>query len=164
MRVFLMSILASHAWTLIGLFNEMPALALRLSFLELIGVTAYYLLFAFFEALVVWMIINLLSAVLPAGILRGEFLSKGSLLLFMTYLWIIPLFYNYRMLLYWPWGRSLWIVLYLLLLALIQLAFKLILDLPFKLRPAIERLAVLASIYLMFDLLALIVVSIRNLG
>jgi hypothetical protein len=162
-QFFLMCIFASHVWTILNFLHEIPALTLRLTALELVSVFSYFLTFALIEALVIWVIINLLSVILPPKILRDKFLAKASAILLMTYLWMIPLLRNFKTLLYWPRGRTLWFVLYLLLFFLIQYAFMKMPNLDRRITLIIEHLIVLSSVYVIFDFMAIIVILIRNI-
>jgi hypothetical protein len=145
------------------MLQEIPALKLRLSVSGILSLAAYILTFTLIEALLIWVIANILAVILPGVALREDYLGKGSMMVVMTYIWLLPLFRNFQMLLYWPVGRSLWIALFFLLLVLIQIAFMIIPELNRKLYPVIDRLAVLSGVYLLFDVAALLIIFVRNL-
>jgi hypothetical protein len=162
-RLLLMCVLASHLWAIPGLLNEVPALILRLSVWNLIGVISYYMLFTLCEAVFVWMALNLLGAILPDAIIQQQLLAKGSVLVLVTYLWLAPILHNFRMLLYWPVGAWLWVGLYVLLLLSVQLLFMRFPSLDRRIRAAIDRLVVLAAAYVILDILGIFVIFVRNL-
>jgi hypothetical protein len=163
-KLFSTTILITHLWSVVFFLREAPALLLRHSIGELVGIAAYYLMFTLIEAVLIWGCLSLMAVMLPRRVLRANLASRGSAVIIATYLWALPLFLNFRLILYTERGRLTWLIGYGLVLTLLCLLFIKYDDLDERISAVVGRFSVLSATYLLLDMVGVVVVLIRNLG
>jgi len=176
--LFLMCALPLHAWTMILAFRDLSWLTERTNAWDAVGVLCYGLLFALVESVLLFVVAGLLGFLLPKGWEPERRIGVMSVLVLVLSLWAIveQLYFlmNVRLpgWLVWMivWTRHpLW-VLYSVIPAVVTLSFAL----PVwrlmrglgglrRMGTAIERLGLLATFYLVFDVAAIAIVVTRNL-
>ncbi|NLE44267.1 MAG: hypothetical protein GX620_06065 [Chloroflexi bacterium] len=160
--VLSISVVVVHTWSIVNVLRETPALILRLSLWELLGVFAYTLAFALFESLLLPVALVILSMLLPASWFRTRFAAHGAAVVLVTAAWAVVAHYSPDASILS--GHALGIVLCTLSVAL-PLAF-------IHLKPAVARVArslaeratVLTWPYLLLDILGILIVLGRNLA
>lgn len=176
--LFLMCALPLHIWTLILAFRDLPWLTDRTNAWDAFGVMSYGLIFALAESVLLFLAFVLLGMLVPRSWEPDRRVHLLSAFVLILSLWamISQLFFLAGVRL--PDGiiallvgsaHPLWII-YGTLLALTGISF--LLPAWAALRPgkglralaaAVERLGLLAVLYLVFDAAALVIVVIRNL-
>lgn len=176
--LFLMCALPLHIWTLILAFRDLPWLTDRTNAWDAFGVMAYGLIFALAESILLFLVFLVLGMLVPKSWEPDRRVNLLSALVLILSLWamISQLFFlaNVRL----P-GPVLAVlvgsahplrVIYAALLVITGFSF--LLPAWAALRPgrglrtigaAVERLGLLAVLYLVFDAAAFVVVVIRNL-
>lgn len=152
-----------HVWAILNILVVLPAWALRLGLIELLGVTAYPLAFALMESLLSWLVLVGLSVLLPRRVMREEFVAQSAT--FFTVLAVISamlhispeMLFTYR----------------LFALVAVLLAFILALYMSYLAgrwqkyatftRSLLTRVSILSWIYIFLDLLAVAIILIRNI-
>lgn len=146
-----------HIWTTIVFLYNFPSLILKANLWQILGVLAYALVFALFESLLLFGFLVLLAAMLPRKAFLQRFVPMGTLLaLVITGL---ALLVNTQFMRENPWG---WLpvlagIVFGLLASLHQPA-----DGSFLSRLA-ERFTLIASLYILLDLSALLFLAASSL-
>ncbi len=175
-RLVLAAAFIIHFWGILQFLYRLPALRLSLPVSEILAVLAYVLSASLVETLLVSLAIAALAAALPRRVLRLHFLPAGTLLVYVSEVWVTAFHYLPTL------ARGiavLWqpanpLLLYLGVLGGIMLSYAaLVLRLPHLVRahPAlrqsveafVERAAPLSALFLLADLPAVFTVLIRNL-
>jgi len=79
LQLFLVCAFPIHVWAYINLFNDMPAMVLEMGVWRILGVTAYVLVFALLESLLVFGLILLVSFILPERLFGVKFVHVGAI-------------------------------------------------------------------------------------
>ncbi|NBD36307.1 MAG: hypothetical protein GVY30_09980 [Chloroflexi bacterium] len=145
-----------QTWAIYSLLREMPSLLLRYTVWDIVGAASYTFAFTLLESLGLFAIFYLLTILLPAPILKDEFIIRAVLIFFLiNYLAMAFLLTTDQIL---PWSAGL---VGLLGLGYFIVKYK-------KIRSTIaggmDRLSVLATIYLVVDILSVLIVLVRNLS
>jgi len=177
--LFLTCAFPLHFWTLILVFRDVSWLAERTNAWDAIGVASYGMIFAFAESVVVFLVVVLLGFLTPMKWEPDRRIAFLGLLFLITSAWgmIGQLLFLWNI--YLPAQAIQFLRGSSHPLRIIYAACLMVIT-PTVLLPAytflrsnkalmfmqnlMERLALLASFYLFFDLLGLIIVIIRNLG
>jgi len=175
--LFLMCVLPLHFWTLILAFRDLSWLIDRSNLWDAITVASYGMVFAFVESMLIFLIAILLGFLIPKYWDYQHRTALLSILVIITALWAMvdQLFALLNVSL--PGGllyfiaqqghplRVLYIIALLLVAPTVLIPTCLILksDKVFKMvRGLIDRFTLLAAFYLLFDVIGLIIVVIRN--
>jgi hypothetical protein len=176
--LFLMCALPLHAWTLVLAFRDLSWLTDRTNAWDAVGVLCYGLLFAFLETVVVFVVASLLGFLTPARWEPKRRIAVLSIVVLVTSLWamVTQLFFlsNGRV----PGAIIAFLVrsghparlLYAGILAVVAASFLVPGVLVVRsgrgtgiMTGLIDRLGLLSTFYLVFDVAALVIVVIRNL-
>jgi hypothetical protein len=176
--LFLICALPLHAWTMILAFRDLSWLTDRTNAWDAIGVLCYGLVFAFIESIVVFVLAALLGFLVSDRWEPERRVGVMSVLVLALSLWAMleQLFFlaNVRI----PGLVIAFLIrtghplrtLYLIEVALVGATFLVPVFLVLRSNPsfralqgAIERLSLLAMLYLVFDVVGLVIVLIRNL-
>ena len=176
--LFLICAFPTHLWTIILALRDFSWVAERTNTWDAIGEVSYGLVFAFLESVVIFLAVALLGFLVPRHWDERRRIALLSALVLVAALWAMV------GQLYFLWNLSLPGQVILLLsrsshLLRVLYALALVLVVPTVLVPAwlvlrsehflrfvnglAERLALLASLYLVFDAIGLLVILIRNL-
>jgi len=177
--LFLICAFPLHLWTLIFAFRDISWLTERTNLWDAIGVVSYGMIFAFAESVVIFLVLALLGLILPAQWHSDRRIAFLSLLILLTsvwgmisqllLVWSVPLpiqaiqflrssNHPLRML----YAACLVVVTPTILLP-VYLFIKSKKSIAFM-QDLIERLSLLATFYLFFDFVGLIIVMIRNIN
>lgn len=162
--VFAACVIPVFAWALLVYIDQLPALILRLSIGEIIGVTSYIFALALIESLILIVPVIVLTLLLPARFFKQHFVAVGSVIILISSIWLMYANHNDSYDAEWTTVQ----LLVILAAYLGSLAIPVALVLRFKrveeiIQAIMERLAVLAYIYVALACLALVVVAIRNI-
>ena len=80
MAVLGVVVFAVHTWSVRGFLYSVPSFILKYSAGDVLVIFCYHMAFALLETLCVTLLLVLLAALLPAKLLRGGFVHKGTLL------------------------------------------------------------------------------------
>jgi hypothetical protein len=153
-----------HVWAMINILAILPAWLLRLSTWELAGAISYPLVDALLESCILWIGLVGLSIILPKKWFANQFVGLSSALLWLLVAWAVVFQFFF--------DRILLLDTELVLIGLLLMAFSFVLVNWIVHRPGrvegwikeiAQGLVVLAYIYLLFDLVGLIIIVIRNL-
>lgn len=176
--LFLISAFPVHLWTMILVFRDFSWVAERTNAWDAIGVGAYGLVLAFLESAVVFLITLLLAFLVPRHWNEDRRITVLSVLILATGLWAIAGQIYFLLDLAVPNAvikflseshhplRVLYAGLLVLILSTVLIPVYLILrseKLLQYFQEFISRLSLLAAIYLLFDIVGLLIVIIRNL-
>ena len=153
-----------HVWAIINILAILPAWLLRSSVWELAGVISYPLVDCLLESCILWLGLVVLSYVLPKNWLADKFAALSSALVWLLSAWAILVQFNYERIL--QWGPEQMLPGVLLIACSFGLVYWLVQRygrLEGWIKRLTQGLAVLTYCYVVFDLLGLAVVILRNL-
>jgi hypothetical protein len=177
--LFLICAFPLHLWTLIFAFRDISWLTERTNLWDAIGVVSYGMIFAFVESVVIFLVLTLLGLILPAQWYSDRRIAFLSLLILLTSVWGMIS----QLLLVWSVPLPIQVIqflrssnhplrmLYAACLAVVTPTILIPVYLFMKSKKSIafmqdlmERLSLLATFYLFFDFVGLIIVVLRNIN
>jgi hypothetical protein len=176
--LFLMCALPLHAWTLILAFRDLSWLTDRTNAWDAVGVLCYGLVFAFVESVVVFVVASLVGFLTPGSWDPKRRIGVLSILVLVLSLWAMvgQLFFltNFRIpgaiIAFLVRSRHPLRVIYAVLPAVVLASFLVPMILVVRSKRGtqamsglIERLGLLSTFYLVFDVAAFVIVVVRNL-
>lgn len=162
--VFLASAFASNVWALYNITQEIPAWILRLSLGEMMGVMAHNLYLALLDSLPIFILLTIASVILPAAWLKKRFVSIGSAVAVLTAVWLIVLHKTNLIGTRDTTGLALWVGSYVVVTAVVYFVIQRNEKANKGVANFVERLALLAGIYIFIDVISIIIVIVRNIG
>jgi hypothetical protein len=166
-KLFLVSAFPVHVWAILTLFKWSSSLTLSLSVLEIVSVTAYVLVFALLESLVIFIPLFLLAYLFFSGVTGAHPISNGAAIILPVSISAAAI-HLYRFLeikaVDFPQWASLWAAGALAAVAFFIYWLRNNDKVDRALRSLVDRLAVLSLIYLLLDLISGFVVLLRNLA
>jgi hypothetical protein len=152
-----------HIWAIINILILLPAWMLRLTSWELAGVISYPLLAALIESLIVWFVLLLFAIILPGRWFGYKFASLASAFGWVLAGWAVATQILIQHVIRWKGIQFIPAV--IILLALLCLVWWLVHrfdKVSSFIRNAAAKIVILAYLYLIFDLAALVILVIRN--
>jgi hypothetical protein len=153
-----------HVWAIINILDIFPAWLLRFSIWNLAGAIGYSLVDALLESCLLWVGLVILGFVLPKKWLADKFVALSSALVWLLVAWAVLVQFIYKSFLHW--GLEQILPGFLLVVFSFCLVYWLVQRYG-RLEGWIKRLtkglAVLTYFYVIFDLLSLVAVMLRNL-
>lgn len=160
-----------HVWALLSLFQKVPVYLLRLGISDLIGIVAYTLTYALIESFLLTTFLVVLSMVLPARYFRSRFVTQATILVCVISLWLVPVHYQGSILLALDATVGLymalilvWIVSFVSILALTSGLLRRYQSFERSILNFVDRVTVLAVVYIMLDLLSVGILLVRNIA
>ena len=153
-----------HVWSIISVLREVPAWVLRLRFWDLIGVIAYTQVYALAESMVVFLVLIIIAAILPAKLFRDKLVALGTMVVLVTSIWFVLAHYNDEAIRLW--GAKQFLPVLLTFLVSILIPYVLIQryqKLEDTISAIVARLAVLAYVYVFLDVISIFIIVIRNI-
>jgi hypothetical protein len=158
LQLFVYCAFPIHVWTIVNMFLDIPAWLVYMTSWELVGTIAYTLTFALLETLVVFTPLLVVGVFLPHKWYGEWFLAAASLLLLESALLAIGL--HALILNDLPKRKALLgFGFFALFTTLVVPRFP---NINRGLRALADRLWILTSIYLSFDILGFVIVFVRN--
>ena len=152
-------VLPVHIRAIFSVLQEFPSLILRMTLWELVAASAYSLTFALSESLLIMLAVTLLTILIPPRWLEGCFAVRGTLLLCASLPWLyLCLTRGIR-----SWRGLLLSSACALLLWMLPRLLRRLHTKAAPLKALLERLSVLAYLYVALDVLSLLVVIARNI-
>ena len=163
LELFYVCILVVEVWALFNLLREIPALRYRETSWDMLGIVAIVQLVALVESVLVAALLVFVAAILPASWFRQRFVAQATVSLFVTAGWAIAIHYNPVPMTTWPQNQLLlWAGLYALTLWGANVAIRRSARVETALQKVVQNGALLAQVYLLLSLLALVITFIRN--
>jgi hypothetical protein len=167
--VFLAIVFPINFWSVIFFLRELPSYLMRMRVWDILGVLAYTQVIALLDSLFLLAILLGATFLLPIPSIRKHFIVAGTAAAFIAILGVVPFHYKAELLQSFPALQQSWVIwgwAAFLVLLLVGAVYALLRSprIENRLRNFLDRLAVLSSAYLVFSLLALLVVIVRNLG
>jgi hypothetical protein len=168
--VFAVAAFPIHFWAWLNFLREVPAYILHVKIWDILGILAYVQAYALLESLLVLATLIFLAYITPRRFLQERFVPQGAILAIIPALWMIPFHYQNRI----AQALSMQVTGYVIFLATWLFTFiiaLLDLSLIFRRHPRFEaglcsfadKLTVLATVYIILDILGIILIFIRNL-
>jgi hypothetical protein len=163
MITFAVIVFVVHIWSIYNLLVEVPAWLLRLSSWELVGVISYTLVFALIESLIILIILVFVATILPECWFRQRFVAISSLFVFLAAIWVIPVHLYEDAIRSWGIPGAM-VFISLVFVTFVAVNFFVFRSTRFenKIVSIMQRITVLAILYLMIDLIAFMIVLGRN--
>jgi hypothetical protein len=153
-----------HVWAIINILDFLPAWLLRLSAWELTGVISYALVDALLESCVLWAVLVILSFILPRKWLADKFVALSCVLVWVLAAWAALVQFIFVSIL--QWGPAQLVPGLLLVLFSFGLVYWLVQrygKFAGWIKQLAQGLVILTYFYMVFDLLGLVIVILRNL-
>lgn len=152
-------------WAIFNSVAEIQPLRIKASFWDMLGVFSYINALVLLEALLATVVILLVALLLPANLFRRHFVAQGTLILIIGTIWAIAMHYS-RQTFAAPLARR-WVAVqtaaFVGLVALFSWLARRFPALSDGLRSFAERATPLAMFYLVFQLLSVGILIIRNI-
>jgi hypothetical protein len=153
-----------NVWAIINILRAVPSWILSQTIWEMIGIISYPLSFALIESLIFLVALLILAILLPRKVMRTKFVAVGSLTAFLAVLGMIIAHLFGKEMGIWSvkdFGRYLFVILGLVLVSWIPL------NLSDRFSHAIktiaERISPLSAVYLILNIVAVVIMVVRNL-
>jgi hypothetical protein len=158
-QLFVFCAFPIHVWSMILELQEIPSMLLQMSVNEIIGSLAYNMLFTLVESLIIYAIVLAIGLLLPRRWIHTIYVPIGSVVLTELSLFMM-LFQWFDLQSY---SRKYLLVLSLPILLLSILVVPRIPKLNQITHSIANRLTVLTTVYILFDVAGMIIVVTRNL-
>ena len=168
--LFVVCVFLTHVWTMLHFLREVPAYLRRMDLFDVLGVLAYTQVFALLESIVFLGLFVLISIALPIRLFKDKFVAQGTILMFTTFLWGAPAYYQARIMQWLSPGLTayiflvgFWIISYFAVNGGLLILIRRDKKVDDSINAFVERLAVLSSVYLLVDILSIFIIIYRNL-
>ena len=153
-----------HLWSIFNLLETIPSWIFRLTTWEIIGGISYTQILAFIESILLFGIILFIGILIPKRFYADKFVVYSALFAILIAVWAVIIQYNYGAIRTWG-GEKLLILFFLIFLSasLIPIIIHRIKNIDPLIYSAVQKMAVLGIVYLIIDVLAIIIVVVRNL-
>lgn len=156
--------LVIHVWAITHILIKMPLWQLRMNIWELVGAISYTLVDALLESSIFWIGFVVLSYILPKKWLADKFAVLSSVLVWLLCFWAIYFQIEFNHVLEWG-PKQILLGILLVVISCIDLYWLIhrIKSLEDGIKRFVRPLAILAYCYVLFDLLGLVIIVVRNL-
>jgi hypothetical protein len=165
-QLFLICLLPVNIWGIIILMRRLPTLVLLMSTANLLGLSAYVLAFALLESVIIFGFIFITSLSIPKRFLGSKFVPIGATVILVASIAaaLVHLYdaWDIEALEFDLWA-AMWILIGIALMVLSGYWVNRSNKLEDITRSAVERLSILAMVYLCADIVGLFVILFRNL-
>lgn len=153
-----------HVWLVINFLDQAKGIMIRVSTWDFVGVVSYNLAFALLESFLLFVAVLVLAFILPARVFRSKFVALSSVIIILATGWFIYLQYNDELIA----DRqvkllAIWIISLFLAIGVLFILVHRSMKLETSIQALAQRLAVLAALYVLIDLVAVVIVVLRNL-
>jgi hypothetical protein len=160
--VFAVCVALVFTWSVFVFLKKLPHWLLFLSAWDTLGVFAYTQAAALLESVILLLALTVLSAIVPARLLRDGFVAKGSAILLITTAWLVAehlgaiyIFVNMQRML-------IWLVLYVISIGWAYVVVVRYQWVRAALLSLADRLMVLLYLYLPLSIVSVIVILLRH--
>jgi hypothetical protein len=164
---FLVCLVPVQTWSWYVFIFKLPSYLLSLPAGQTLGIFAYLQVYALIEAAVLWLLLALLSGLLPAKLYRDRFTPQTVLIAAALSIWAIGVHWQILALANEEVGELQWLGMWTLLWLAALTGMSLLAwrkpRLAGGLRAVAERFSLLAGLYLLVDIVALGALMVRNL-
>ena len=168
--LFVAVVFPLNVWSILMFLHESPAYMRRMGVGDMFGIFSYSQAFALIESLVVLGALVFVCIALPRRMFKDKFVAQGTIFMFVTFIWIIPVHYQIQILDKLSWnmaiyqvGVVIWIITFFLAIVGMSLMIRRSQKAEQGANTFVEKLAVLSAIYILIDIVGFIVVIYRNL-
>jgi len=149
-----------HIWTISNVLYDVPAWMLYMDLWDLTGAISYALAFALIiETIPIFLLLTLAGWFAPKRWLRGNFVVLSLAFMLVATVMALVILNNERLL----WDKGLLLKIFVAVYAVLAALIYLFPRIKEVVEAIAERVVVLVYIYLFFDVLAVIVVFVRNI-
>jgi hypothetical protein len=153
-----------YLWTFYKIFNQIPAWITKLNVGEVASVSAYAVAFSLFESLILCLLFLILAGILPERIFRRKFVAHVMMIMLVSAVWAVIAQFNYSDVYGWTFADLLpWLVIYLFSILLIYFLVQRFERFSRFVYRFVQRISVLATLYILVGVIGLIVVVLRNI-
>jgi hypothetical protein len=159
-----------HIWAIVNTLRELPSYLLRLNLIEITSIFCYTLFFALIESISISAILILLSALLPTRLFKDFFVYQGSLFLFITSVWILPIHYRSHLVQGLPISFPffvfllwIWITSYIVLIVASHIMIRRKTNFRERISGLLERMTIPALFYILLDVIGILIIAYRNI-
>lgn len=154
-------ILATNVSAILRLLHEMPRFLLMLEWTELLGIIAYFGLFALIDGILFWLPLLATSIILPHQWLRANLVVQGFVMIALLSVWLLLKLRWVIRLAGWEFVGATLIV---FVGAFVVSRLVVLLDGGRVIEAGIGRLSLLAYLYITIDIVCVLVIVVRQIG
>jgi hypothetical protein len=157
--VFAICSLPVHVWTVVNVLYDVPAWMKYMTLWDLAGAISYALAFALLETIALFLPVVLVGWVLPKNWLRGNFLALSFAFVLEAVVMALFIHENERLL----WDKGLLLKIFVGVFAGLTALIYLFPKINHIVKSLGERIVVLFYLYFFLDVLAVIIIIVRNI-
>ncbi len=151
-------------WAVFNLLETIPSWVLQLNAWEIIGGISYTLTFALIESVFLFVLVMIVNFIVPKQFFAEKFILNSTILALLILIWAILVQYNYDSIISLDRKSILFLFSTILLsIVIVILIANRIRNFEIIISAVVNRVAVLAVIYLILDILGILIVITRNL-
>jgi hypothetical protein len=153
-----------NMWAVFNLLETIPSWVLQLNAWEIIGGISYTLTFALIESVFLFVLVMIVNFIVPKQFFAEKFILNSTILALLIFIWAILVQKNYDSIISLD-GKT---ILFLLSTILLSIVIVIVIanhirNLEVIISAIVNRVAILAVIYLILDILGILIVITRNL-
>jgi len=151
-------------WAVFNLLETIPSWVFQLNAWEIIGGISYTLTFALIESVFLFVLVLIVNFIVPKQFFAEKFILNSTILALLIFIWAILVQKNYDSIISLD-GK---IILFLFSIILLSIVVVIVVanrirNLEIIISTIVNKVVVLAVIYLILDMLGILIVIIRNL-
>lgn len=166
--LLMVCVLPIHIRSILIFLYSLPAFLLSNSIWDILGIFSYVQVFSLIECVLIMAAFIFISVSLPRHIFRDKFIVQGTVIIFITSLWIIPLHYQTEILSSLKWNMrayqftaAIWVIGYLAVLVFFLALIRYKENYEHLIRKSIERVLPLSFLYILVDAVCFLLLAYR---
>jgi hypothetical protein len=185
LRLFITCVFFINIWIIFHLLRVIPAYALYMRYQEIVSVSTYILAVGLIQSIAFMITLLVIAAILPSKYLRDRIVAKSATILLITVIWetsfryLLPIAHNMisslanllkaidssivlNQSLNWMIFLFFWVVSYFVIILFLIKQINHNKRLKAGINRSIEKIVVLATIYLLLDLISVLAIFVRS--
>jgi hypothetical protein len=136
----------------------------KLNIFEVASVSAYAVAFSLFESLLLCLFFLIIGGILPERFFRKKFVAHVMMIMLVSSIWAVIAQFNYSEVYGWTFAELLpWLVVYLFSILIVYYFVQRFDRLASVVYRVVQRISVLATLYIFVGVIGMVVVIIRNI-
>lgn len=185
LRLFITCVFFINIWIIFHLLRVIPAYALYMRYQQIVSVSMYILAVGLIQSIAFMITLLVIAAILPSKYLRDRIVAKSAVILLITVIWetsfryLLPIAHNMisslanilkainssivlNQSLNWMIFLFFWVVSYFVIILFLIKQINHNKQLEAGINRSIEKIVVLATIYLLLDLISVLAIFVRS--
>ncbi|MEN8173364.1 MAG: hypothetical protein ABFS03_10845 [Chloroflexota bacterium] len=163
--VFGACVVPIHIWAIVNALRATSSWILSMNLWDVLGTFAYTQAMAFVESLLYLLGLVVLSIVLPLSWMRRRFVVQGAVLAFVVSISsMITVYYSDTLPIWTRNGLLQWLMVIIFISIVISFLLSRIPKAEKMISQIVEKMTILAALYILIDMLSIVVIFFRNIG